>query len=59
MLDDITTAALTAALDLCDLVQASAQTERSVLQEADRCRRGVMIALCKDGMQPDEWEPLR
>ena len=56
MLDDITTAALRAALDLCNAVQASAQSERALLTEADRCRRACTMATRKHADERDVWE---
>ena len=56
MLDDITTAALTAALDLCNAVQASAQSERALLEHADRCRRACTMAMRKHAGDVDVWE---
>lgn len=59
MIDDQTFAALKAALAFCDAVQASPQTERALLEHADRFRRIVMIAVCRDGAQPDDWQGAR
>ena len=56
MLDDLTHAALKAALDLCNAAQASAQSERALLEHADRCRRAVTQATRKHAGEVDVWE---
>ena len=54
--DDLTIIAIRAALELCNAVQASAQSERSLLEHADRCRRACAQALRKHESASDVWE---
>jgi hypothetical protein len=57
--DDLTITAIRAALALCDAVQASAQSERALLEHADRCRRASSQALRKHGDASDVWQGAR